>query len=223
MDSAAPSESMSIPVVDLKGEASGEAPLVAALFDRALQRALLHQVVVSNFANARIGTRAQKTRAEVSFSTAKPWRQKGGGRARAGMRSSPIWRGGGRAFPSSPDENFQRKINRKMFRAAMAVALSQLRRENRLLVVESLVVREAKTRVAAEARAALKIGARRALIIDSQWEDDAASGFARAASNLPDIRLLALSNLTPALVVGAEPLVLTRRALAEMQTTWAPQ
>ena len=106
------------------------------LFGRDYNEALVHQVVVAYQANARWGTRAQKTRAEVRHSTRKPWRQKGTGRARAGMTSSPLWRGGGRIFPNSPDENFSQKVNRKMFRAALCSILSKLAQEDRICVVE---------------------------------------------------------------------------------------
>ena len=91
-----------------------------ALFARDYNQALVHQIVVAYQANARVGSRAQKDRGAVAHSTKKPWRQKGTGRARAGMTSSPLWRGGGKIFPSSPDENFSQKVNRKMFRAGMA-------------------------------------------------------------------------------------------------------
>src|SRR5205823_6194138 len=97
-------------------------------------------VVIAYQANARSGNRAQKDREMVKHSTKKPFRQKGTGRARAGMTSSPLWRGGGRIFPNSPEENFSQKVNRKMFRAGLAAILSQLAREDRLAVVENFSV-----------------------------------------------------------------------------------
>ena len=109
-------------------------------FGREYNEALVHQVVTSFLANARSGTRAQLDRGEVSHTTHKPWRQKGTGRARAGMSSSPIWRGGGKAFPNSPDENFTQKVNRKMYRASMQAILSELARQGRLMVIEDLKV-----------------------------------------------------------------------------------
>src|SRR2546429_9905785 len=117
-----------------------------ALFARDFNEALVHQIVVAFQANARLGTRAQKDRGAVNHSTKKPWRQKGTGRARAGMTSSPLWRGGGQTFPNSPDENFSHKVNRKMYRAGMAAILSQLAREGRLAVVDSLTVDSPKTK-----------------------------------------------------------------------------
>jgi large subunit ribosomal protein L4 len=106
----------------------------------------VHQVVVAYQANARQGTRAQKDREQVKHSTKKPFKQKGTGRARAGMTSSPLWRGGGRTFPNMPDENFSQKINKKMYRAGMASIFSQLAREGRLAVVDSLKVDSPKTK-----------------------------------------------------------------------------
>ena len=115
-------------------------------FGREYNEALVHQVVTSFLANARSGTRAQLDRGEVSHTTHKPWRQKGTGRARSGMSSSPIWRGGGKAFPNSPDENFSQKVNRKMYRASMQAILSELARQGRLSVVDDFKVEAPKTK-----------------------------------------------------------------------------
>jgi large subunit ribosomal protein L4 len=117
------------------------------VFARPYNEALIHQIVVAYQANARLGTRAQLGRDEVSHSTKKPFRQKGTGRARAGMTSSPIWRGGGRAFPNSPDENFSHKVNKKMYRAGMASMLSQLVRQGRLAVVAPIQLDAPKTKL----------------------------------------------------------------------------
>ena len=115
-------------------------------FGREYNEALVHQVVTSFLANARSGTRAQLDRGEVSHTTHKPWRQKGTGRARSGMSSSPIWRGGGKAFPNSPDENFSQKVNRKMYRASMQAILSELARQGRLAVIDDFKVDAPKTK-----------------------------------------------------------------------------
>ena len=119
-------------------------------FGREFNEALVHQVVVAYMANARTATRAQKCRGNVAHTTHKPYAQKGTGNARAGMTSSPIWRGGGRAFPSSPLENFSHKINRKAYRAGMQTILSELVRQERLNVVEEFVVATPKTKALAE-------------------------------------------------------------------------
>ncbi len=120
-----------------------------AVFGRAYNEALIHQIVVAYQANARCGTRAQKDRGQVRHSTKKPWRQKGTGRARAGMTSSPLWRGGGRIFPNSPEENFSQKINKKMFRAGLCSILSQLVREDRLFLIEPIQLEAPKTQLLA--------------------------------------------------------------------------
>src|ERR671910_824110 len=121
-----------------------------AVFGREFNEALVHQVVVAFQANARLGTRAQKDRGAVHHSTKKPWRQKGTGRARAGMTSSPLWRGGGKIFPNSPDENFSHKVNRKMYRAGLCSILSQLAREDRLRVVDQFKLESPKTKLLAQ-------------------------------------------------------------------------
>ena len=111
---------MELKVINAQGQEVDSLSTSEILFGRDYNEALVHQLVTAFLANARSGNRAQLTRAEVKHSTKKPWRQKGTGRARSGMTSSPIWRGGGRAFPNSPTENFSQKINRKMYRAGMA-------------------------------------------------------------------------------------------------------
>ena len=120
------------------------------VFEREYNEALIHQIVVAYQANARSGNRAQKDRQQVKHTTAKPFRQKGTGRARAGMSSSPLWRGGGRIFPNSPEENFSHKVNKKMYRAGMRSIFSQLAREGRLNIVENFAVEAPKTKLLAE-------------------------------------------------------------------------
>src|SRR5487761_2613519 len=131
---------MDLKLIDAKGHAASTMAASDALFGRDYNEPLIHQVVTAYQANARQGTRAQKGRSEVAKSTRKPWRQKGTGRARAGMASSPLWRGGGKIFPSSPDENFTHKINRKMYRAGLASILSRLAGERRLWVIGALAM-----------------------------------------------------------------------------------
>src|SRR6266498_629653 len=140
---------MELKMINEKG-AAGTFSAPDALFGKDFNQALVHQIVVAFQANARIGSRAQKDRGAVSHSTKKPWRQKGTGRARAGMTSSPLWRGGGKIFPNTPDENFTHKLNRKMYRAGMASILSQLAREDRIRVVDEFRVDQPKTRLLAQ-------------------------------------------------------------------------
>src|SRR5207248_6271978 len=145
---------------------SGTVNATDAIFGREFNEALVHQVVVAYQANARIGSRAQKDRGAVNHSTKKPWRQKGTGRARAGMTSSPLWRGGGKIFPNSPDENFSQKVNRKMFRAGIASILSQLVREDRLSVVEQIALDAPKTKLFAQKMKGLGLSGSVLLVTD---------------------------------------------------------
>ena len=137
---------MELNVINEQGQEAAKVAASDAVFGREYNEALIHQVVVAFMANARQGTRAQKTRAEVHHTTKKPFKQKGTGRARAGMSSSPLWRKGGRAFPNLPDENFSQKVNKKMFRAAMASIYSKLVADGRLVIVDSLDVDTPKTK-----------------------------------------------------------------------------
>ena len=142
---------MEIKLIDKSGKVTKSAvELSDVTFAREFNEALVHQVVVAYQANARTATRAQLGRGNVSHTTHKPWNQKGTGRARSGMSSSPIWRGGGRAFPNSPDENFSHKVNRKAYRAGMQTILSELVRQERLSVVEEFNVDTPKTKALAE-------------------------------------------------------------------------
>src|SRR4051794_40823580 len=138
---------MELKLIDGNGQSSASVSGADALFAREYNEALVHQVVTAYLANARSANRAQKGRSDVSKSTRKPWRQKGTGRARAGMASSPLWRGGGKIFPNSPEENFSHKVNKKMYRAGLCSILSQLAREGRLSIIESLSVDAPKTRL----------------------------------------------------------------------------
>jgi len=140
---------MDLKLINDQGQDAGAVGVSDALFARDYNEALVHQLVTAFMANARSGNRAQLNRRDVKHSTKKPFRQKGTGRARAGMTSSPIWRGGGRAFPNSPDENFTQKVNRKMYRAGMAAILSQLARDGRLRVIEEIKLDAPKTKVLA--------------------------------------------------------------------------
>src|SRR6187551_948141 len=161
---------MELKLLDDQGQSSASVSASDRAFGRDYNEALVHQVVTAYLANARMGTRAQKDRGTVKHSTKKPWRQKGTGRARAGMTSSPLWRGGGRIFPNSPDENFTQKVNKKMYRAGMAAIFSQLAREGRLSVVDSLTVDSPKTKhLAAKFKA---MGLDSVLVITDQLDDN---------------------------------------------------
>src|SRR5476649_1803140 len=138
---------MELKLLNAQGQAASNVAAADTIFGRDYNEALIHQVVVAYQANARSGNRKQKDREEVHHTTKKPWRQKGTGRARACMSSSPLWRGGGRIFPNSPDENFTHKVNKKMYRAGICSILSQLAREDRLTIIEDLTIEAPKTKL----------------------------------------------------------------------------
>ena len=182
---------MELKVIDAKGQVSGSLAASDALFAREYNEALVHQLVTAFLANARSGNRAQLTRAEVKHSTKKPWRQKGTGRARAGMSSSPLWRGGGRTFPNKPDENFTQKVNRKMYRAGMATILSQLVRDERLFVIEELSVATPKTKAFAEQ--VKNLGMEQVLFVTGQLDENVYL----SSRNLPNVLVLEAQQIDP--------------------------
>ncbi|MFZ4554205.1 MAG: 50S ribosomal protein L4 [Betaproteobacteria bacterium] len=185
------------------------------LFARDYNESLVHQLVTAFLANARQGTRAQKGRSEIAKSTRKPWKQKGTGRARAGMASSPLWRGGGKTFPNLPDENFTQKVNRKMYRAGMATILSQLAREERLTVVESFDVEAPKTKLLADRLTAL--GLKEVLIIT----DEVSENLYLSCRNLPHVYVVPVSHADPVSLVGSRKVLMTKAAVAKIEEMWA--
>jgi len=194
---------------------SGAAATVAgsdALFGRDYNEALIHQVVTAYQANARQGTRAQKARGDINKSHKKPWKQKGTGRARAGQANSPLWRGGGKIFPSSPDENFTHKVNRKMYRAGMASILSQLVRENRLAVVDGLAVEAPKTKLFAQKIRAMGLTGS-VLVVTDKLDDNVFL----ASRNLPDVLVLETREVDPVSLVRFENVLLTKAAVSEFE------
>jgi large subunit ribosomal protein L4 len=182
-----------------------------AVFGRDYNEALVHQVVVAFQANSRIGSRAQKDRGAVNHSTKKPWRQKGTGRARAGMTSSPLWRGGGKIFPNSPDENFSHKVNRKMYRAGMASILSQLAREDRIRVVEEFKVDAPKTKMLAQKVKAM--GFDEVLVLT----DEVDQNLLLSARNLANVQVMSVRNANPLALVRSARVLLTRSGLAKLE------
>jgi large subunit ribosomal protein L4 len=181
------------------------------VFGREFNEALVHQLVVAYAANARRGTRKQKDRGDVRHSTRKPWRQKGTGRARAGMTSSPLWRGGGRIFPNTPDENFAHKVNRKMYRAGICSILSQLAREDRLRVVEDFRLEQPKTKLLAQKVKAM--GFDGLLLIT----DEVDRNLALSSRNLPNVEVIAVRQANPVALVRYPNVLLTRGAVAKLE------
>jgi len=187
-----------------------------ALFGREYNEALIHQVVTAYQANGRGGNRAQKGRADINKSHKKPWAQKGTGRARAGQANSPLWRGGGKIFPSSPDENFTHKVNRKMYRAGLASILSQLVREGRLAVVDQIALDAPKTRLFAQKLKGLGLEGTVLLVTDKIDEN-----LLLSSRNLHTVLVLETREVDPASLVRYENVVLTRAALAQFEENLA--
>jgi large subunit ribosomal protein L4 len=193
--------------------AGGTLQATDTVFARDFNEALVHQLVVAYQANARIGSRAQKDRGAVNHSTKKPWRQKGTGRARAGMTSSPLWRGGGKIFPNSPDENFSQKVNRKMYRAGMASILSQLAREDRLRVVSEFKLEAPKTKLLAQKVKSL--GFEELLVLTT--DDDMDENLMLSARNLRNVLVMSVRNANPVALVRFPNVVLTKAAVAKLE------
>ncbi|QZA77092.1 50S ribosomal protein L4 [Deefgea tanakiae] len=206
---------MELKVVNTKGEAQVAFAASEDLFGREFNEALVHQVVTAYFANARSANRAQLGRGNVKHSTKKPWRQKGTGRARAGMTSSPLWRGGGRAFPNSPDENFSHKVNRKMYRAGIATIVSQLVREERLVVVDSFALEAPKTKAFAQKLAEMQLD--NVLIVTKELDEN----LYLASRNLPHVLVLEAAQVDPVSLVRFKKVVFTRDALQAFEELFA--
>lgn len=206
---------MELKLINDEGQASATLQVSDALFARDYNEALVHQVVVAYQANARLGNRKQKDREEVRHTTKKPWRQKGTGRARSGMSSSPLWRGGGRTFPNSPDENFSQKLNRKMYRAGVAAILSQLVREDRLVVVENFTVEAPKTKLVS--RKLKSLGLDSVLIITDELDENTYL----ASRNLPNVLVLMTHEADPVSLVRFDKVLMTKGAVAKIEETLA--
>ena len=202
---------MELKVIDAKGQVSGSLSVSDALFAREYNEALVHQLVNAYLANARSGNRAQKTRAEVKHSTKKPWRQKGTGRARSGMTSSPLWRKGGRAFPNKPDENFTQKVNRKMYRGAMQCILAELIRQDRLVLVDDISISAPKTK---ELIAKLKdLNAPKALIVTNEVDEN----LYLAARNIPYVSVLGSTEVDPVSLIAFDKVIMSVAAAKEIE------
>lgn len=206
---------MELKLIDNNGQSSASISAPDALFAREYNEALVHQVITAYLANSRSANRAQKGRSDVAKSTRKPWRQKGTGRARAGMASSPLWRGGGKIFPSSPEENFSHKVNRKMYRAGIGAILSQLVRENRVSVVESFTVETPKTKALAEKLKGMQLN--EVMIITDAMDEN----LYLSARNLPLVRVVEAGHADPVSLMRFAQVVVTRGALAKMEEIYA--
>ena len=206
---------MQIELLNEQGQSAATVDANDTVFGRDYNETLVHQMVVAYQANARQGTRQQKNRETVKHSTKKPFRQKGTGNARAGMTSSPIWRGGGRAFPNSPEENFSQKINKKMYRAGMAVILSQLVRDGRLSVVDSLKVDSPKTKGLASKFKAMNLDS--VLVITEELDEN----LYLASRNLGNVLVVEPRYVDPLSLVYYKKVLVTKGAIDKLQEMFA--
>jgi len=206
---------MQLELLNDQGQATAKIDAPDTVFARDYNEALVHQIVVAFQANARQGTRAQLDRGEVHHSTKKPFRQKGTGRARAGMTSSPLWRGGGRIFPNRPDENFSQKLNKKMYRAGMAAILSQLARDGRLAVVDSITVDAPKTKLLAAKFKAM--GLQSVMVISDQVDDN----LLLASRNLANVLVCEPRYADPLSLVFYKKILVTKGAIEQFKEMFA--
>ena len=206
---------MQLDLLNDQGQAASKIDAPETVFGREYNEDLVHQIVVAYRANGRQGTRAQKDREQVRHSTKKPFKQKGTGNARAGMTSSPLWRGGGRIFPNLPEENFTQKINKKMYRAGMASILSQLVREGRLAVVDSIAVDSPKTKQLADKFKAMNLQS--VLVIADQVDEN----LYLASRNLKDVFIVEPRYADPVSLVHFKKVLVTKGALDQLKEMFA--
>ena len=197
---------MELALTNSVGEAAGKVEVADAAFGVPFNETLVHQIVTAYMAGARSGTKAQKRRSDVAGGGAKPWRQKGTGRARAGTSRSPIWRGGGVTFAARP-RNYEQKVNRKMYRGALRSIFSELIRQERLVVVDDLAVDAPKTKVVAERLAAL--GCHDVLIVTEGYDEN----LALSIRNLPWAAMVEAGQANPVSLIAYERVLITSAAL----------
>ena len=208
---------MEFKILDNQGKLSKKTLTASdAIFGEDFNEALIHKLVVSYMSNARSGTRSQKTRAEVKHSTRKPYRQKGTGNARAGMTSSPVWRGGGRAFPNRTDENFIKKINKKAYRVGMKSILSELVRQDRLSIVEEFKVEAHKTKDFIAKMKSLGVTDRVLILVDSFDEN-----LYLASRNLPHILVIEARFADPVSLVHFPKVIATAGSVKQLEEMFA--
>ncbi|MCP5268451.1 MAG: 50S ribosomal protein L4 [Zoogloeaceae bacterium] len=202
---------MELKVINEQGQEASKLQASDTLFGREYNESLVHQVVVAYQANARSGDSKQKGRSEISKSTKKPWNQKGTGRARAGRASSPLWRGGGKVFPNTPDQNYSQKLNRKMYRAGMASILSELARQDRLSVVDSLELDAPKTKLFVQKIKGM--GFDSVLVITAELDENTYL----ASRNLPNVLVLEVNEADPVSLIRFPKVLMTKSAIAKFE------
>ncbi|MGE4501580.1 MAG: 50S ribosomal protein L4 [Thiomicrospira sp.] len=206
---------MELKMIELAtGNEAGKMAVSEAVFGVDFNESLVHQVVVAYMAGARSGTKKQKTRSEVRGGGIKPWRQKGTGRARAGTIRSPLWVGGGRAFPGQ-NRDFSQKVNKKMYRGAMRSILSELNRSNRLIVVDDFKVDAPKTK---QLKAKLeKLGLKDALIVTEAFDEY----LYLSARNVYHVDVSDVLSIDPLSLVGFQNVVVTQGAIKQLEEKFA--
>ena len=202
---------MELKLLNANGQEGAGVNASDVVFGRDYNEALIHQVVVAYQANARSGNRAQKDREQVKHTTKKPWRQKGTGRARAGMSSSPLWRGGGRIFPNSPEENFSHKVNKKMHRAGLCSIFSQLAREGRISVVDELTLEAPKTKLLADKFKAMGLDS--VLVITDTVDEN----LYLASRNLAHVAVVEPRYADPLSLIYFKKILITKAAVAQIE------
>ena len=206
---------MRVPVKNMSGKQVGEVELNDAVFAAPINTSVMHQALLRQLSNARLGTHDTKVRSEVRGGGKKPWRQKGTGRARAGSNGSPLWRGGGRIFPNSPEENFTQKVNKKMFRAGMAAILSELARQDRLVVVDDLAVEAPKTKLFSQKLKSMGLEGNLLVITDELNEN-----LYLSSRNLPNVLVLEAQEADPVSLVRFAKVLVTKNAVAKFEEMW---
>ena len=206
---------MELKVLDKKGAITESRKVLEAVFSKNYSDALVHQLVESYRANGRGGNRSQKNRSSVKFSTRKPWKQKGTGRARAGRASSPLWRSGGVTFPSSPLENFSKRMNKKMYKAAMQCIYSQLAREERLFIIDEPSITKPKTRELIDQLKGYK-GVKRLVISFEIGEM-----LELASRNVRDLKIIASRRVDPLSLLYADFTYISENALKNIEESLA--
>jgi large subunit ribosomal protein L4 len=206
---------MELQVINDQGKPTAKVSASDVAFAREYNEPLVHQVITAFLANARLGTRKQLARGEVNKSNKKPWKQKGTGRARAGRASSPLWRGGGKVFPNLPEENFSQKVNRKMYRAGVCSILSQLAREDRLMVIEPFKLDAPKTKLLATKLKGM--GLENVLIITDSIDEN----LMLSSRNLPGVDVVTVGHADPVTLMRHAKVLVTKGAIAKIEEAFA--
>ncbi len=201
---------MEINIVTPDQESNQKLNVSDNIFGTNFNEPLVHQVLIAYLAGARAGTKAQKTRAEVSGGGIKPWRQKGTGRARAGTIRSPLWRKGGKVFAATP-RDYSQKVNRKMYESAMRSILSELVRQERLVLVPEFSLSEPKTRDLVAKLQTFKVD--KVLIVSEEVDRN----IMLAARNLHKVQVCSSSQISPANLVAFDHVLITVNALKQVE------